>query len=170
MRLSHNSFQSAKQNCCANGSNSRVELQISIPYNTMCTVKNQETAQIPQTSGSDIPSNNTNNTIKHQTSKRQVGGAAVAGGIVGLALAGPVIGMAAAGGAALIASKNKGDAGKAARVTGDAMGDLGSSIKKFDKKHNIKEKTSKGIVKGCNWISSRLQRNDKQQIMNLQNT
>jgi len=134
----------------------------------MSTVKTQETTQIPQTSSDDIPNNN-NNSIKHRTSKRQVGGAAVAGGIVGLALVGPVIGIAAAGGAALIASKNKGDAGKAARVTGDAMGDIGSSRKKIDQKNHIKEKTSKGIVKGCNWISSRLQRNDKQQIMDLQN-
>ena len=123
----------------------------------MSTAKNQETTQIayaveaasqPQTT--DIP----NNSVKLRT-KRQVQGAAVAGGVTGLVLLGPVVGLVAAGGAAL-ATSGKGEIGNAARATGDSVSDLGNSMKKFEKKHHIKKKTSKGIVKGCNWISNKL--------------
>mmetsp|Transcript_12998 Transcript_12998/g.12835 ORF Transcript_12998/g.12835 Transcript_12998/m.12835 type:complete len:145 (+) Transcript_12998:163-597(+) len=115
--------------------------------------------------------NISNNKHHHQSrssssSKRQVGGAAVAGGAVGLLLVGPFVGIAAAGGAALVASKNKGEAGKAARTTGDAMSDLGTSVKKLDKKHHIREKTSNGIVKGCNWISNKLSQQQQKKNSN----
>lgn len=88
-------------------------------------------------------------------SKRQVRGAAVAGGLTGLVLVGPTAGLLAAGGAVL-ATGGKGDIGKAARTTGDSISDLGRSLKKFEKKHRIKEKSIKGIVKGCDWVSKRL--------------
>ena len=88
-------------------------------------------------------------------SKRQVRGAAVAGGLTGLVLIGPAAGLLAAGGAVL-ATGGKGDVGKAARTTGDSISDLGRSLKKFERKHSIKEKTTTGIVKGCDWVSKRL--------------
>ena len=87
--------------------------------------------------------------------KRQIQGAAVAGGVTGLVLIGPAAGLLIAGGAAL-ATSGKGEIGKAARATGDSVSDLGRSLKKFDDKHKIKDKTAKGIVKGCNWVSKRL--------------
>jgi len=88
--------------------------------------------------------------------KRQVRGAAVAGGVTGLVLLGPAAGLLAAGGAALATTKGKGKVGEAARATGDSISDLGKSVKKFDEKHHIKEKTSATIVKGCDWISKKL--------------
>eukprot|EP00537_Pseudo-nitzschia_pungens_P011735 CAMPEP_0172391630 /NCGR_PEP_ID=MMETSP1061-20121228/7984_1 /TAXON_ID=37318 /ORGANISM="Pseudo-nitzschia pungens, Strain cf. pungens" /LENGTH=174 /DNA_ID=CAMNT_0013122301 /DNA_START=190 /DNA_END=714 /DNA_ORIENTATION=+ len=88
--------------------------------------------------------------------KRQVRGAAVAGGVTGLVLLGPAAGLLAAGGAALATTKGKGKVGEAARATGDSISDLGKSVKKFDEKHHIKEKTSATIVKGCHWISKKL--------------
>ena len=100
--------------------------------------------------------------------KRQVQGAAVAGGVTGLVLLGPVVGLVAAGGAAL-ATSGRGEIGNAARATGDSVSDLGNSIKKYEKKHHIKDKTSKGILKGCNWISNRLNK-DKGSKMTSQTT
>eukprot|EP00536_Pseudo-nitzschia_multiseries_P008827 jgi/Psemu1/306063/fgenesh1_kg.232_\ len=88
--------------------------------------------------------------------KRQVRGAAVAGGVTGLVLLGPAAGLLAAGGAALATTSGKGKVGETARATGDSISDLGKSIKKFDEKHRIKEKTSESIVKGCKWITKKL--------------
>ena len=105
----------------------------------------------PQTSGNDTPSDSQN-----LGTKRQIQGAAVAGGLTGLVLLGPAAGLLAAGGAALATSSGKGEIGKAARATGDSVSDLGRSLKKFDKKHKIKDKTVKGIVTGCDWVSKRL--------------
>lgn len=88
--------------------------------------------------------------------KRQVKGAAVAGGVTGLVLLGPAAGLLAAGGAALATTKGRGKLGRAARATGDSVSDLGRSAKKFDQKHGVREKTSRGIAKGCDWISKKL--------------
>jgi hypothetical protein len=91
--------------------------------------------------------------------KRQLRGAAAAGGLTGLVLFGPVIGAVAAGGAALAAT-SKGGAGNVARASGDVMGSVGDRLKKIDKKHHVVEKTSKGVVKGCQWVSKRLKPRD----------
>lgn len=96
-----------------------------------------------------------NNSEKLHTN-RQVKGAAVAAGVTGLVLLGPAAGLLAAGGAALATTSGKGKVGKAARATGDSISDLGKSAKKFDQKHSVTEKASKGLVKGCNWISKKL--------------
>lgn len=86
---------------------------------------------------------------------RVVGGAAVAGGLVGFALAGPVVGLIAAGGVAVTAT-TKGTAGEVARATGNVTAAAGERLKKFDNKHHVVQKTSKGVVKGCNWVSKKL--------------
>jgi hypothetical protein len=106
---------------------------------------------------STTPSSNTNNQAVVETphTGRQLGGAAVAGGLVGLVLGGPIIAAVAAGGAVL-AVTTKGQAGNVARASGDAMASAGDRLRKVDKKHHVVEKTSKGIVKGCNWVSRRL--------------
>jgi hypothetical protein len=101
----------------------------------------------------------TDDTPNHSTklgTKRQIQGAAVAGGVTGLVLLGPAVGLLAAGGAVLATTSGKGEIGKAARTAGDSVSDLGRSLKKFERKHSIKEKTSKGLVKGCDWVSKRL--------------
>lgn len=86
-----------------------------------------------------------------------VGGAAVAGGLVGLVLLGPVVGVLAAGGAALAASTSKGKAGQVARATGEVTVHAGKRLQEFDRKHRVVEKTSKSVVRGCHWVSDRLQ-------------
>jgi hypothetical protein len=88
--------------------------------------------------------------------KRQVGGAAVAGGLAGLFLAGPVGCVVVAGGAALCAT-TRGQVGNVARASGDTMATVGDRLKKVDQKHHVVDKTSKGFVKGCDWVSRRLQ-------------
>ena len=90
----------------------------------------------------------------HPHTQRQLGGAAVAGGIGGLVLGGPILAVVAAGGAAL-AVTSKGKPREVARECGDAMATTGDRIKKFDRKHCVVEKTSKGIANGCNWISKK---------------
>ena len=88
--------------------------------------------------------------------KRQIQGAAVFAGGAGLVLLGPAASIMLAAGGAVLATSGKGEIGKAARATGDSMSDVGRSLKFFDKKHSLKEKTSRGIVKGCDWVSKRL--------------
>ena len=87
--------------------------------------------------------------------RRQVGGAAALGGIAGLVVAGPIIGLIAAGGAAAVAT-SRGKAGHVARAGGDVMSDAGVRLKHFDQKHRVVEKTSNGVVKGCQWISKQM--------------
>lgn len=94
--------------------------------------------------------------------RRQVGGAAVAGGIAGLVLLGPVIGLVAAGGAAAVAT-SRGKAGQVARASGDVVSDAGSRLKQFDEKHHVVAKTSSGIVKGCSWVSNKLKNPESRQ-------
>jgi len=84
-----------------------------------------------------------------------VAGAAVAGGVVGLVIASPLVAVVAAGGAAALAT-SKGKAGDVARATGNVTVNAGERLKKFDMKHRIVEKTSNGVVKGCNWVSKKL--------------
>lgn len=88
--------------------------------------------------------------------KRQVGGAAVAGGLAGLLLAGPVGCVVAAGGAAMCAT-SRGKAGNIARSSGDMMASAGDRLKKLDQKHHVVNKASWGIDKGCNWVSKQMQ-------------
>jgi hypothetical protein len=91
-----------------------------------------------------------------QGTKRQVGGAAVAGGLAGLLLAGPVGCVVVAGGAAICAT-TRGQVGNVARASGEMMATAGDRLKKIDQKHHVVDKTSKGFVKGCDWVSRRLQ-------------
>jgi hypothetical protein len=94
---------------------------------------------------------------KDPGTKRQIGGAAVAGGLAGFLLVGPVVGLAAAGGAAMCASQARGKAGNVARASGEVMATAGDRLKRLDQKHHVVDKTSRGIVKGCNWVSHKLQ-------------
>lgn len=90
-------------------------------------------------------------------SKRQVGGAAVAGGIAGLVLGGPMLGLIGAGGAAAIAtSQSNKKPAQFVRKTGDAMADAGDRLQQFDRKHRVVEKTSNSINKGCSWVSKKI--------------
>ena len=106
-------------------------------------------------------SNNTNNTngAENPHTKRELRGAAVAGGLVGLVIGGPVLGLIAAGGAAL-AVTNKGKAGEVARSGGEAVACIGDRLKKIDKKHRMAEKTGKTITKGFDWAAKRIKPRD----------
>ncbi len=104
------------------------------------------------------PSSNTNGVVDRHT-KRELRGAAVAGGLVGLAVSGPILGAVAAGGCAL-AVTDKGRAGKVARAGGEAVACVGDRLKKIDRKHRIIEKTGTGITKGCNWVANRVKPRD----------
>ena len=75
-----------------------------------------------------------------------VGGAAIAGGVLGVVLAGPIIGVVAAGGAAAVAATNKGSAGTVARTAGGAIGGVHRGARDFDKKHRVVEGARQGIV------------------------
>jgi hypothetical protein len=92
---------------------------------------------------------NENNTL------RQVGGAAVVGGIIGLCLVGPLVGVVAAGGAAALAT-SKGVGGDVARSTGDVASNAGDRLQDLNKKHRIVERSSNGFIKGCRWVSNKL--------------
>lgn len=91
-------------------------------------------------------------------SKRQLSGVAVGAGLVGLAVGGPLIGVVAAGGAAAVAT-SKGQAGEVARKGGDVVADAGKRLKEFNRKHKVTEKTSRGLIKGCEWVSEKLNKN-----------
>jgi hypothetical protein len=100
--------------------------------------------------------------------RRQVGGAAVAGGIAGLLLLGPLMGILAAGGAAAVAT-SRGKAGEVARASGDVVADAGSRLQQFDQKHGVTEKTSRGFVKSCQWMSKQFH-NPQRQSANTSTT
>ena len=95
-----------------------------------------------------------------QGTKRQVGGAAVAAGLAGVLIAGPVVGLVAAGGAAVVAT-TKGSAGNVARAAGDVTASAGERLRKFDKKHQVTSKASKGFVKGAKWVSNKIKVKDR---------
>ena len=95
-----------------------------------------------------------------QGTKRQVGGAAVAAGLAGAILVGPVVGLVAAGGAAVVAT-TKGSAGNVARAAGDVTANAGERLRKFDKKHQVTSKASKGFVKGAKWVSNKIKVKDR---------
>lgn len=95
-----------------------------------------------------------------QGTKRQVGGAAVAAGLAGVLIAGPVVGLVAAGGAAVVAT-TKGSAGNVARAAGDVTASAGERLRKFDKKHQVTSKASKGFVKGAKWVSKKMKVKDR---------
>mmetsp|Transcript_22682 Transcript_22682/g.37528 ORF Transcript_22682/g.37528 Transcript_22682/m.37528 type:complete len:123 (-) Transcript_22682:6-374(-) len=63
-------------------------------------------------------------------SKRQIQGAAWAGGISGLLVGGPVGALLLAWGSVHLAKKNAGDVGNFCRKSGDFMCRMGSSIRK----------------------------------------
>ena len=96
--------------------------------------------------------------------RRQLRGAAVAGGLTGFLLGGPILAAVAAGGAAL-AVTGKGNAGKVARSTGEVMASAGDRLQKVDQKHHVVEKTSKGLSKSCNWVAKKLKPRDQQTPM-----
>jgi hypothetical protein len=101
--------------------------------------------------------NNTNNENPH--TKRELRGAAVAGGLIGLLLGGPIVGAVAAGGVGLAAT-TKGQAGKVSRASGEAVSIVGDRMRKINKKHHVVEKTSEGVVQGFNWVSKRVKPKD----------
>ena len=102
-----------------------------------------------------------NNDNDNPHTRRQLRGAAVAGGLTGFLLGGPILAAVAAGGAAL-AVTGKGNTGKVARSTGEVMASAGDRLKKVDQKHHVVEKTSKGLSKSCNWVAKKLKPRDQQ--------
>lgn len=88
--------------------------------------------------------------------KRQVGGAAAAGAIAGLVLGGPILACIAAGGAAAMAT-SRSKAGDVARQSGEAMANAGDRLRRFDNKHKVVQKTSRGLSKSANWVSKKVQ-------------
>jgi len=84
---------------------------------------------------------------------RQVGGAAVAGGIAGLMLiGGPIAALVAAGGAA-VAATTPGRVGEVTRSTvGEATATAGEGIHGFCEKHDVVGKTRAGLVTAGNQL------------------
>lgn len=88
---------------------------------------------------------------------RQLGGAAVAGGLLGLILAGPFIALLTAAGAA-VAATSKSKTGDVARSSGDAMASFGDRLKDMDQKHHVIERTSQNIASGADYIGRQINR------------
>lgn len=89
-------------------------------------------------------------------SRREVNGAAVAGGIAGALIGGPVVGVAAAVGAAFMAASKKGEVADFARKSGTAMSQVGDKIQQVEKENKILDRTAKEMVKGASWLEKRL--------------
>jgi hypothetical protein len=117
-----------------------------------------ENVQQAQSPNSSVSQNNTNAVVNPHT-KRELGGAAVAGGVLGLVVGGPIIAAVAAGGCAL-AVTTKGQGGKVVRAGGEAVACVGDRLKKINKKHRVVQKTGKGITKGCNWVAKKVKPKD----------
>mmetsp|Transcript_17986 Transcript_17986/g.21488 ORF Transcript_17986/g.21488 Transcript_17986/m.21488 type:complete len:281 (-) Transcript_17986:421-1263(-) len=119
----------------------------------------------------------TNKDKTKQTERRNelVGGAAIAGGVVGLVLSGPFVGLVAGVAAAGLAVANAGKVGDVARASADVVVNLDKKhqivekttnaanltverAKELDSKHRVVEKTRNKVVKGFNFISKQLDR------------
>lgn len=77
--------------------------------------------------------NKPNNSQRPPSTKREVGGAAVAAGIAGLVVAGPILGLAAGGGAAYVATTQSNSVGSATRRGGEAVASAGDKVVQADK-------------------------------------
>lgn len=84
-----------------------------------------------------------------------VGGAAAVAGIAGLVLMGPITAVAAAGGAAYVAGTNKGVVGSAFRASGRGAQAVGGAASRFNQKHQVVQKTARGIGTGVGWVSKK---------------
>lgn len=87
--------------------------------------------------------------------RKGVGGAAAIVGVAGLVALGPLAGVAAAGGAAYIAATRKGPVGSALRAGGTATSTVGTRALKFNQKHQVVQKTAKGIGTGVGWVAGK---------------
>ena len=115
------------------------------PYNPNY-VLHQNAGALPSTGGEYdaviIDDQQTTDINNHRTtSRRQVGGAAVAGTVAGFAIAGPIVGVAAGGAVAYTAALSNGQAGNAARQTGEAVSTVGDKAKEYNKQHEITKKS-----------------------------
>ena len=129
-------------------------------YETEPEIVYAESVTTPPTVNSSDPDRNTNDAIATNShTRRELGGAAVAGGLVGLVVGGPILGAVAAGGCSLAAT-SKSQAGNVARAGGEAVASVGDRLKKIDKKHRVVEKTGKGITKGCKWVAKKVKPRD----------
>lgn len=119
-----------------------------------------------------VQDNNNNNSIHSTGSEydvdyddeltdRQLGGAAVAGGLAGLVLGGPILAVLAAAGTA-VAATTKSKTGQVARSSGDAMASFGDRLKELDQKHHVIERTSKSIASGANYVTRQIHRDTRQ--------
>merc|ERR1711933_73895 len=74
----------------------------------------------------NTPDQNSDNNSENEKigTVRQIEGAAVAGGIIGLMMRGPLVGIAAAGGAVYLAQTDKGELGNIARDSGDICSNI----------------------------------------------
>lgn len=88
---------------------------------------------------------------------RQLGGAAIAGGLLGLIIAGPFFAILTAAGAA-VAATSKSKTGEVARSSGDSMANFGDRLKELDQKHHFIERTSQSIASGANYVSRQINR------------
>jgi hypothetical protein len=88
--------------------------------------------------------------------KRQLRGAAIAGGLTGLLVGGPLVGVVAAGGAVL-AVTSKGKVGDMARSGGEAAAKVGDRIRQKlpPKNHPVLEKTSQRVTQSREWAVKR---------------
>jgi hypothetical protein len=133
---------------------------------TSPTTRSDSTSEMIHDNDIDKSYNNTNNDndlsdveIKRRM-RRQVGGAAVVGGLVGTVLAGPITGLVTAGGAAALASsKHKNKATNVARSVGDSAADVGDKVLMWGNKHRVSEKISTRAVDTHTWVSTRCKEN-----------
>jgi len=107
------------------------------------------------TATATTPGGGDNQKDERKQRRQQVGGAAVVGGLAGLVLGGPVVALVAAGGAAALATR-PGRPGEVARAAGDVSAQAGKRLQKINQKHKVAERTSEGVVKGCNWVSKKI--------------
>eukprot|EP00548_Thalassiothrix_antarctica_P003361 CAMPEP_0194136158 /NCGR_PEP_ID=MMETSP0152-20130528/6178_1 /TAXON_ID=1049557 /ORGANISM="Thalassiothrix antarctica, Strain L6-D1" /LENGTH=102 /DNA_ID=CAMNT_0038832687 /DNA_START=91 /DNA_END=396 /DNA_ORIENTATION=- len=82
---------------------------------------------------------------KKSATKRELGGAAAAGGMLGLALVGPVAGVLVGVTGAAVVSTTNGRVGKIARASGEAIASTGDQIQQWNEKYQIRSKTSEVV-------------------------
>ena len=96
---------------------------------------------------------------ENRHTKRQLRGAAAAGGIAGMCLGGPLLAAVGAAGGAYVVS-DKGCVGNTARHCGDAVADFGVTVKRWNRKNQVTQKATKNVSKAADWAARRLKPKD----------
>lgn len=101
------------------------------------------------------PEEDDDKSAENPHTRRQLTGAAVAGGILGFAFGGPITAVVAAG-ASVMAVSSRSKTGEFARQTGEEVAEVGDKIKEFAQSNRAIQDAKEKMTVGWKGLSKRL--------------